>query len=183
MKIFLTGLPGSGKSTVLMKVIEKLRKKGLKIGGVITPEMRVRGKRIGFKVIDVYSGEEGILASVERKTGPRVGKYRVDIEDFERVALKALDFAMKECDVIAIDEIGKMELFSKTFKEKIDELLTQDKPTICVLHRNLVGKYKEFGKVVWITPENREKLSEELAQFFDEELDGPTRSRTALSAL
>jgi nucleoside-triphosphatase len=151
-----------------MKVIEALKKKGFKIGGFITPEIRVKGKRIGFRVVDVYSGEEGILASVDQKTGQRIGKYRVNLEDFERVALKALDFAIKECDVIAIDEIGKMELFSKAFKEKIDELLAQDKPMICVLHRNLVEKHKEFGKVVWVTPENRDKLSEELVQFFNE---------------
>ncbi len=179
MKVFLTGLPGSGKSTVLMRVIEILKQKGLKIGGFITPEMRVRRKRTGFKVIDIHSGEKGTLASIDQKVGPRVGKYRVNLKDFERVALKALDFALKECDVICIDELGKMELFSERFKEKIKEILKSDKLTLIVLHRNLIEEYKEYGKVIWVTPENREELPEEIAKL----LHGPTRSRTALSAL
>jgi len=165
MRIFLTGSPGSGKSTVLMKVIDILKSKELKVGGFITPEIRVRGKRIGFKVVDIHSNAEGILASVDQKYGPQVGKYRVDLEDFERVALKALDFAMKECNIIAIDEIGKMEFFSKKFKEKIEEVLKTEKPVLCVLHRNLVYAYKKYGNIFYVTPDNREKLPEEIVNL------------------
>lgn len=164
MKFFLTGLPGSGKSTVLMKVIDILKQKGLKVGGFVTPEIRKNGKRIGFKVVDIVSNEEGILASIYQKAGPSLGKYHVNLKGFERVALKALDFAMKECDLIVIDEIGKLELFSETFEEKVNELLTQDKPMICVLHRNLIEKYKKYGEVIWVTPKNREKLPEKIVK-------------------
>ena len=166
MKIFLTGKPGSGKSTVLMKVIESLKRRGLKIGGIITPEIRVKGKRIGFKVIDVYSNEEGVLASIGQKSGPRVGKYRIDLKDFERVALKALDFALNDCDVICVDELGKMELFSEKFERKIEEILRSSKPAIIVLHRNLIERYEKYGKVIWVTVENRDKLPEEILKNF-----------------
>ena len=160
MKIFLTGNPRCGKSTVLMKIIDILKNRGLKVGGFITPEIRVRGVRIGFKVVDIHSGEEGLLASVDKKTGPQVGKYRVDLHDFERVALTALDFAMKECDVVCVDELGTMELFSREFKEKMGKILELDKPAIVALHRNLVNEYKKYENVIFVTPENREKLPE-----------------------
>lgn len=159
-RIFLTGEPGCGKSTVLMKVVDTLKHKGLKAGGFVTPDIRKNGRRIGFKVVDIDSNEEGILASIDRKTGPSVGKYRVNIFDFERVALKALDFAMKECDVICIDEIGKMELFSEKFRDKLGEILSTDKPLVCVLHRNLINQYKRYGKVLYVTHNNRETLQE-----------------------
>ena len=166
MKIFLTGKPGSGKSTVLMKIIESLKRRGLKIGGIITPEIRVKGKRIGFKVIDVYSNEEGVLASIDQKSGPRVGKYRVNLKDFERIALKALDFALNNCDVICVDELGKMELFSEKFERKIEEILRSSKPAIIVLHRNLIERYEKYGKVIWVTVENRDKLPGEILKNF-----------------
>jgi nucleoside-triphosphatase len=165
MKIFLSGLPRSGKSTVLMRVIDILKEKGLRVGGFITPEIQVEGKRTGFKVVDIYSREEGILASIEQKFGPKVSKYRINIPDFERIALKALDFAMKECDVCAIDELGTMELFSQKFKENVNMILKTDKPVVIALHRNLIKDYQKYGKVIWVDSRNREKLPEEIVNL------------------
>jgi len=160
MKIFLTGMPGSGKSTVLMKVIERLRAEGLRVGGIITPEVRTQGQRTAFKVVDLSSGEEGILASVDQPNGPTVGKYRVNIPDFERVAIPALDFAIKQCHIICIDEIGKMELFSTEFKQKINEILRSEKPLIVAVHRNYAKNYEKIGIMLQVTPENREKITD-----------------------
>lgn len=166
MKIFLTGKPGSGKSSVLIKVIELLKQKGFKVGGIVTPEIRKNGKRIAFAVKDISSKKEGILASVNLKFGPKIGKYKVNVEDFEKIALPALEFAFKECDIIAIDEIGKMEFFSEKFKEKIFEVLNSDKKVIACLHRNFVNKFENFGKLIEITPENREKIAEKIIKLF-----------------
>lgn len=163
-KIFLTGLPRSGKSTVLAKAIELLKQRGLKIGGIITPEIREGSRRVGFAVKDVYSGKEGFLASIKLKTGPRLGKYKIDVKDFERVALPALDFAMKECNMIAIDEIGKLEFFSKKFRQKVYKIINSNKPLIAVVHRNYIKEFKEFGKVVPVTKENRNELPKQIVQ-------------------
>jgi len=38
MKVFLTGRLGSGKSTVLMRVIDRLKAEGRRVGGITTPE-------------------------------------------------------------------------------------------------------------------------------------------------
>jgi len=158
MKIFLTGMPGSGKSTVLMKAIERLRAEGLRVGGIITPEVKTEGRRTAFKVVDLSSGEEGILASVDQPNGPSVGKYRVNITDFERVAIPALNSAIKECDIICIDEIGKMELFSAKFKQKVNEILKSEKPLIAAVHRNYAKNYERIGIMIHVTPENREAI-------------------------
>jgi nucleoside-triphosphatase len=156
--IFITGPPRIGKSTVLIKTIDLLKKKGLKVGGIITPEIRKAGKRTGFSVKDIYSGNEGVLADIEKKTGPKLGKYRVNIEDFERIALPALDFAVKKCDVVAIDEVGRLEFFSKKFQEKVYEIVLIDKPLIAVIHRNFIKQFESFGEVITVTEKNRGKL-------------------------
>jgi nucleoside-triphosphatase len=160
MKIFLTGSPGAGKSTVMLKVIERLRAEGLKIGGITTPEVRgAHGDRTAFKVVDLASGEEGTLASVDQPSGPRVGKYRVNIQDFERVALLALNYALEECDVVCVDELGTMEFFLAKFKQKVKEVLESGKPVVAVVHRNYARFYEKTGTIFRVTLENREKIT------------------------
>ena len=166
MKVFLTGAPGSGKSTVLMNIVEILREKGLKIGGIVTPEIRSGRRRIGFGVKDVFSCEEGILARVNEKVGPKVGKYTINLESFEKIALPALDFAFENCDLVVIDEIGKMEAFSKRFMEKVFEILSSKKKVLAVLHRNFVSEFKSFGRVIEVTEKNRDVLPQELVKYF-----------------
>jgi len=48
--------------------------------------MRSGGRRVGFKVIDVLTGDKGILSHILQPSGPRVGKYRANLEDLSRIA-------------------------------------------------------------------------------------------------
>lgn len=164
MKVFLTGSPGAGKSTVMLKVIERLKAEALKVGGIATPEVRgADEQRVAFKVVDLATGEEGTLASVDQPVGPRVGKYRVNIQDFERIALPALNYALEKCDVICIDELGTMEFFSAKFKQKVKEVLESGKPVVAVVHRNYARLYEKTGTTFQVTTENREELAHLIA--------------------
>lgn len=157
-KFFLTGLPGSGKSTALLRCVEKLRGLGFTVGGIATPELRLRGRRVGFNVIDLASGRRALMAGVEVSSNFRVGRYGVDLVGFESVALPALEYAEKNCDIVCIDEIGHMELFSVPFKRKMEQLIRGSKPVIAVLHRRYVGTYGRWGSLHHVSPENREQL-------------------------
>jgi len=150
VRIFLTGRPGSGKSTIVKRVVDKLREQGIKVGGILTPEVRKGIVRVGFEVVDLQTGEKGTLATTERKTNVRFGKYFIDLDDFERIAIKALTTATEECDVVVIDEIGKMEMFSKAFKERLNQILNSDKNVLAVVHRDLAKFYKNHGEVIWV---------------------------------
>ena len=89
--IFISGPPGSGKSTLLMSVVRELESKEIHVKGIICPEIRRGGSRWGFKVVVYPDGNEEILASVEITSGPKVSKYRVNVEGFERVGVKAIE--------------------------------------------------------------------------------------------
>ena len=133
----LTGEPGSGKTTAIMKIVNVVRAKGYAIGGVVAVEKRVRGVRVGFELIDLLSGRRDILASVEQKMGPKVGKYRVNLKALSDLAAKALTEAAQHCDLIVCDEIGPMEMASPEFRKAIKEAVASGKPLIGVIHKHI----------------------------------------------
>lgn len=169
-KFFLTGAPGSGKSTTFMRCVEQLKRLGYSVGGISTPEIRSRGLRAGFNVVDLATGRRAILAGVDVVSDFRVGKYGVDVLSFESVALPALDYAEESCDAVCIDEIGRMEFFSEPFRQRVEELIRGPKPMVCVLHRNYAGRYGGSGRLFHVSPENRDDLSRIIVSGLEQHL-------------
>ncbi len=161
MKVFLTGMPRTGKTTLVSKFL-----KGFpgKVTGIITRETRKAGQRTGFRIEDLVTGEKGTLARIGG-AGPRVGKYSVDVDDLERVSLPALS---RKADLTVIDELGAMEFKSRAFKQKVDDLMHSDKDLLAVLHRRWVSEYRKYGKVIEVTSDNHEKVLAELEKLFSE---------------
>ena len=61
----------------------------------------------------------------------------MDISSLERVGVAALREAMLRDDLVVVDEIGKMELFSVAFREAVTEALSGDKRVLGIpIHRD-----------------------------------------------
>jgi nucleoside-triphosphatase len=149
-------MPKSGKTTLLWELVEELQGKGLKVGGFISPSEAHHGTRTAFHVMDIETGKEGLLASVDGD-GPKVSKYHVDVKSFESIALPC----MQDCDkydVIVIDEIGRMEMKSRKFAWMLDKVLDSDTPLIISLGKDYVTKYKSLGDVYNLTGSNRGRV-------------------------
>jgi nucleoside-triphosphatase len=168
--LLLTGNPGIGKTTVLMKTVNALKERGICVDGMISREVREGGKRVGFEILDLSSGRRGWLAQVSQKTGPQVGRYRVNIEDLNAVGAQAIIDAVEKCDVIAIDEIGPMELFSEKFKETVRKALDSRKLVIAVVHWKAKdalireAKNRQDSETTTVTIENRDKLHKTIVE-------------------
>lgn len=167
MKILLTGPPGCGKSTIVEKVIKRLRRPAL---GFITHEIREGKKRVGF-AIKTLDGKEGILAHRDKKSPLRVGAYGVCLEEFEELALSSIK-AAREGQVLVMDEIGKMEILSAKFRKAVREALEAPWDLLAT-----VGKGKD-PFLLWVrshpsvmlrnvTLDNREGLVEEILEALD----------------
>jgi nucleoside-triphosphatase len=175
--LLLTGAPGVGKTTVLMKAVSALKEKGICLGGMLSREVRAGGKRLGFEILDLSSGRRGWLAHVNLKTGPRVGRFHVNLSDLELIGAKAIADAVENCDVIAIDEIGPMELFSEKFKEVVPKALKSYKPVLAVVHwkagDKLVIEAEELvdSEMFTVSQKSRDTLPEviveEIIQFIE----------------
>ena len=120
--LLITGWPGVGKTTAVRAVAERLRARGARVDGFVTLERRdaATGVRVGFDAVNLDGSRRAPLAIAKARaqhaaTTPRVGKYAVDVESFESVALSIIERS-HDVDVLVVDEIGKMELLSPRFE-------------------------------------------------------------------
>ena len=122
----LTGSPGTGKTTVIRQAIAKAEAKA---GGFYTEEIRSGGTRLGFRIVTL-DGQNAILAHVDSHSRYRVSKYGVDVQNLDNVGVATINQAIDESDLIVIDEIGKMELFSPSFREAVLKAIDSGKKVL-----------------------------------------------------
>jgi nucleoside-triphosphatase len=157
MLILITGEPGVGKTTILLKLFKMF--KNHKVGGIIAKEIRSNG-RIGFEFIDLSSNKRALLASIHGN-GPKIGKYYVNLEGC-KFAANILRNA-SNYDIILVDELGPMEFKSKEFREAAKMLLDVNKIRIVVIHKRLkdpiIDEYKRRANaIITVTRDNRDNI-------------------------
>jgi nucleoside-triphosphatase len=130
--LLLTGQPGTGKTALIKEALARTKVKG---GGFYTEELRTGGIRQGFRIVTL-DGREAILAHVDISSPYQISKYRVDIDSLNRVGVSALRQALKESDLVVIDEIGKMELLSPQFKEAVTQAINSGKKLLGTIMLN-----------------------------------------------
>jgi len=161
--ILLTGRPGVGKTTVIRQVIERL--KGWKARGFYTQELRQGGRRTGFQVVTL-EGQKGRMAEVGLDSPHRVGRYGVDLQDFETVALPTLE--PSQADLIVIDEIGKMECLSLAFQQAVMRALDAPIPVLGTIGQGggpfmRQVRQRQDVQLITVTPSNRQELPNQVA--------------------
>lgn len=123
--ILVTGRPGCGKSTLIERVVAAL---DAPVSGFFTREIREGGNRVGFSV-ETFDGRRGVLAHVHSISRIRVGRYGVDIEAFEKIAIPSL-LPLSAETLTVIDEIGRMECFSSPFRDAVLKALDSPGPVL-----------------------------------------------------
>lgn len=132
-----------------------------RVGGFVTEEMREGGQRVGFHIVP-HRGSERIMAYVDRRGSPRVGRYRVDVQAIDRAAQEhlALD---PQTEIYLVDEIGKMECYSGEFVRRMQELFDSEKTIIATIGRQPGGfmaavRRRPDAELWEVTQLNREAL-------------------------
>jgi nucleoside-triphosphatase len=169
--LLLTGPPGGGKTTVVRRVADGLADR--RICGFVTEEIRVKGERQGFR-LETFDGRSAVLAHVSNRSGPRVGKYGVNVPALEGVVEAALD-PKAGADFYLVDEIGRMECLSEKFIAAMRRLLDSGKPVVATVARRGAGFIEHVKRradvEVWqVTRSNRDKLPEKIISWLGSEL-------------
>jgi nucleoside-triphosphatase len=171
MKLLIAGRPGSGKTTLCRRVIQALGDR-MRIGGIITEEVRERGVRRGFKIRDLMTGMEMVLADVGLMGGPRVGKYRVNMDALS-LGEQALLRATEQCDLIVIDEVGHMELKSPAFAAAVAKAFNSQRHVMATMPlkagHKIINELKERQDIhlIEINPGNRDAMLKEILERFE----------------
>jgi nucleoside-triphosphatase len=162
----LSGQPGCGKTTIIRKALAAA---GTSAGGFFTEEVRDRGARRGFRITTV-DGASAALSDVDFRGPYRVGKYGVNVDGMEELAVPAVREAVRSRDIVVIDEIGKMELFSPSFREAVVEALESGKKvvgTIMLAPHPWADEVKRRDDVhvATVTRDNRGEILEDLQRW------------------
>ncbi|MDH5437453.1 MAG: NTPase [Candidatus Bathyarchaeota archaeon] len=159
--VFITGRPGIGKTSALLRAVDVLKTRGYKVAGMVSREVRKGGVRVGFEIVDFETGRRGWLAHINQPTGPQVSKYRVNLNDLDVIGASSIRNAVANADVVVVDEIGPMELFSPAFKEAVTQAIRSEKPVLGTVHHRakdpLITTIRARGdaEILEVTYENR----------------------------
>jgi len=159
-----------GKTTVLLNAVEALKRRGFSVGGMVSREAREGGTRVGFRITDLRTGTEGWLAHVKQPTGPRVSKYRVNLSDLDTIGASSILNAVENADIIVIDEVGPMELFSQDFREAVSQALNSRKRVLGTIHYRVRDpliaeiKSREDATIIEVTQDTRDRLPKLIVQ-------------------
>jgi len=160
----VTGPSGIGKTNVLRRAVPELKNRDYNVGGMICREVREGGLRVGFEIMDLSTGQRGWLAHVNQLTGPKIGKYRVNLTDLDVIGAGSILNALQNADILAVDEIGPMELLSPAFSNALLKAVESSKPMLGTIHYQLSNslvdsiKMREDIEILKVTYENLESL-------------------------
>jgi nucleoside-triphosphatase len=168
-RILLTGRPGCGKTTLIKRIVKNL---ALPAGGFYTEEIRLRGVRVGFKLITL-EGKEAVFANINFKTSERVGKYGLDLAKLETVGVPAIHEAVSAQQLVVIDEIGPMEIRSAIFRDAVSKIFEARVPILATITARPFPftdaiKNRPDVRVVDVRPNTREQLVSELSAQFNQ---------------
>jgi nucleoside-triphosphatase len=166
----LTGSPGSGKTSLIKTALKDFKGKA---GGFYTEELQSKsGDRYGFKLVTL-DGKTGTLANAHFKSTDRVGKYGVDTKVMDTLGIAAITDAIANADVVVIDEIGRMELFSENFKKAVTDAIESGKKvlgTVMMVHHPFADTIKRLPEVelIPVMRTNNEQVLKEIREWLQE---------------
>lgn len=126
VKLFITGKPRTGKSSLLASVISEV----VHPWGLITEEKLVNDQRVGFTA-QAIGGSSVTLAQTNTETPFSVGKYYLNISNFDDVIDHLPKYSRES--LLCIDEIGEMQLYSVKFRKLVIDCLASENDMIATL--------------------------------------------------
>jgi nucleoside-triphosphatase len=166
--LLLTGPPGSGKTSLIKQAVAGLK---VKAGGFYTEEIKSRGVRQGFRLVTL-DGATAVLSHLSFQGPHRVSKYGVDVASLDKVGVAAIERAAEECQLVVIDEIGKMELLSARFRQTLWNIVNSGQRLLATIMLNPnpdadAIKSRPQARLVNVTRSNHDEVMAEIRDWLN----------------
>lgn len=174
IKIGITGLPGSGRTELLLTIVDMLQAEKVKVGGVITEPIIEEGKVTGFKMVDFITKEEAIIASTGLNSKARFNEFGIDLDTLGLFSVNAIKRAVYQSDLVVIDEIGRIQMKSEYFNKAVLNALKSSKPILMTIYRKSRSsllqdiRRRDDIRMLEVTPVNRGILPFKIFKVFKE---------------
>jgi len=107
--VVVTGPSNGGKTETAIALVEELRAKDVRVAGFVQPGEMAEDRKVGFRLRDVATGEEAVLATRGTRREGRYGTYFQFFDEGFELGRKALQ-RVKPGSLLVIDELGPVEL-------------------------------------------------------------------------
>ena len=145
----ITGKTGSGKSSFLVKLLERLRRRKISVSGILAKGMWRNGQKLVYEIQNIQTGKTLPLASrgfIENWN--KTGNFYFNPEAILFGNKILTDPGLIKKDLIVLDEIGPFELDDKIWADSLSRLLfTSDCPIILVVRNKLIKKVIQKWKL------------------------------------
>jgi nucleoside-triphosphatase len=143
VRLLVVGEPRSGKTSWCRRYINRRRKSGSSVGGILSPAIEKQGQRAGSNALDLLTGQEAPFARLSRyrssKGGEKIGDYTIS-KDGILFACGAIRRAIEStCDLVVIDEVGPLELCGKGLMPAVELALASAVNVLIVVRSSLEG--------------------------------------------
>jgi nucleoside-triphosphatase THEP1 len=168
--ILITWLPKSWKSTLLNKIINEIVDKKWFITNEILNSL---WNRIWFEMI-TNSWLKNTLSHIDFISELKVSKYWVNINNIDWILKDISEF--NKNDLLYIDEIWEMELFSEKFKDLVLKFLNSDNIFIWTLSKVYINDFIEMIKkrndvvILELYENNRNTIKLEINKYLNKKL-------------
>jgi nucleoside-triphosphatase THEP1 len=148
-KIFIvTGEKEEGKTSSLIDIIEKLKSKGVRVGGFISPRIMVDGKTIGYYIESVLDGRRQLLMTETEQNGfQKIGRFWLDPNVIKRVTSTIEEQALSP-SVIFIDEVGRLEMEGQGWDEVLRSLLLANVVVVIAVRKAFVNEIMKHYSII-----------------------------------
>ena len=169
-RLWITGPPGVGKTTLVEQAVESWTRRGGGVRGFFTRELREGSRRVGFELVLLPERLRFFLAHVRPIGRARLGRYYLSFGGLQ-AALAHLNRPVPSGTLVVVDEVGPMELqyppfrswvrnarlpalFLGTFQMKLEPVLAR---WGCL----------EGARIVRLTRANRDHVREEVLEMLN----------------